>query len=95
MPWLLDLIDSIYWTKAPNYLEATSIYFSQMYHTCIAQSIGLFGGGGGGGGAFPVLNATWFFLFDFSNCVLLCDYKTDTRMIVTIGIHFKQHFYTK
>ena len=33
--------------------------------------------------------------FGFTNCVLLYDNKTDTRMPVTIGIRFKQHFDTR
>ena len=33
--------------------------------------------------------------FGFTNCVLLCDDKTNTRVLVTIGIRFKQHFDTR
>ena len=33
--------------------------------------------------------------FGFTNCALLYDNKTNTRMLVTLGIHFKQHFDTR
>ena len=43
--------------------------------------------------AVPGLNATFCFLW-FTNCVLLFDKKSNTRMLVTFGICFKQHFDT-
>ena len=33
--------------------------------------------------------------FGFTNCVLLYDDKTNTRVFVTVGIRFKQHFDTR
>ena len=52
-----------------------------------SQSIGL------------VLGSAWFLLwislvvfFGITSCVLLYDNKTNTRMLVTTVIHFKQHF---
>ena len=44
--------------------------------------------------AVPGLNATCCFLW-FTNCVLLFDKNINTRMLVTFGICFKQHFDTK
>ena len=44
--------------------------------------------------AVPGLNATFCFLW-FTNCVLLFDKKSNTRMLVTFGICFKQHFDTR
>ena len=40
------------------------------------------------------LNSTSCFLM-FTNCVLLFDKKSNTRMLVTLGISFKQHFDTR
>ena len=44
--------------------------------------------------AVPGLNVTFCFLW-FTNCVLLFDEKSNTRMLVTFGICFKQHFDTR
>ena len=44
--------------------------------------------------AVPGLNVTFCFLW-FTNCVLLFDKSDDTRMLVAVGICFKQHFVTK
>ena len=44
--------------------------------------------------AVPGLNATFCFLW-FTNCVLLFDKNLNTRMLVTFGICFKQHFDTR
>ena len=44
--------------------------------------------------AVPGLNATFCFLW-FTNCVLLFDKKSNTRMLVTFRICFKQHFDTR
>ena len=41
--------------------------------------------------AVPGLNATFCFLW-FTNCVLLSDKYSNTRMLVNVGICFKQHF---
>ena len=44
--------------------------------------------------AVPVLKANFCFLW-FTNCVLLCDKQSNTRMLVTFGICLKQHFNTR
>ena len=63
----------------------------QYWWSCTpSQSIGLVFGGAGFLCWMPLV-----VFFGFTNCVLLYDNKTNTRMLVTIGIHFKQHFDTR
>ena len=81
------------------YIPCTSSVIGRIYNGSVIQywrsctpsrSIGWFLGSA----LVPGLNATFCFLWCI-NCVLLFDKNPNTRMLVTFGICFKQHFDTR